>query len=167
MQVLRNLSAGRPHFLEFRQIALISAHLLFILRHVGYPSIRAQRDRDVNVVVARALSEGTMRETASHVKFFRQYLEHIRGKTPDESAKWHQMTETQLVFHMKEFFSGIKKRSDGTDLQPSYYWNIFSSLQRQLKIENGRGSMSQSKRLSLRWPMYCRCNLIGSLVLPN
>ena len=118
--------------------------------------------RDVNVVVARAQSEGTMRVTASHVKFFRQYLEDIRGKTPDESAKWHQMTETQLVFHMKEFFSGIKKRSDGTDLQPSYYWNIFSSLQRQLKIENGRGSMSQTSVLEVADVLKAVCKELKS-----
>ena len=84
--------------------------------------------REPDKVVSSGQSEGTMKVTASHVRFFRRYLQDIRGKTVDESAKWHEMTETQLVFHMREFFAGIKKQSDGTDLQPSYLWNIFASV---------------------------------------
>ena len=37
--ILWNLSAGRPDFLGFCHIAVISAHLLLILRHVGFSSI--------------------------------------------------------------------------------------------------------------------------------
>ena len=129
-------------------------------RKSSFPFLK--RNVDNLVASVNSPSEGTMRVTASHVKFFRQYLEDIAGKTPDEAAKWHQMTETQLVFHMKEFFSGIKKRSDGSDLQPSYFWNIFSSLKRQLKLENGRGWLSQTSVLEVADVLKAVCKELRS-----
>ena len=78
--------------------------------------------REPDKVVSSGQSEGTMKVTASHVRFFRRYLQDIRGKTVDESAKWHEMTETQLVFHMREFFAGIKKQSDDVVTTFTYFF---------------------------------------------
>ena len=45
--------------------------------------------RSPESVVAGGQSAGTLRVTESHVRFFRLYLEEIRGKTPEESSKLH------------------------------------------------------------------------------
>ncbi len=92
--------------------------------------------RPVKDVLKKAESPGTKKVTESHVNFFRSFLKDIRGYTTIESDKWFEMEEPTLVQLLQEFFSGIKNRVDGTNLQPSYLWNIFSSIRRRLKQED-------------------------------
>ena len=53
-----------------------------------------------------------------------------------ESAEWTELSTDRLLEYIKDFITGVKKQTNGNDIQPSYLVNIYGSLKRVLQEKN-------------------------------
>ena len=74
-------------------------------------------------------SINTTKKTTYDLKLFTDFLVEIK----DEKRAPEQIEEDVLINHMLEFFSGIKKRKDGSEFQPNTLLSIYNSIKRHLK----------------------------------
>ena len=94
-------------------------------------------ERTVQELLTSTKSQGTSKVTECHVRHFVRFLMKIADLSEESAQQWIRMPEGELTDYLRNFFAGLKKQTDGKDVQPSYLRNIFSSIQRVLK-ENDR-----------------------------
>ena len=85
---------------------------------------------DYTKTVSESQSPATKSKTALDVAFFYTFLGDIKGI---KNRKLEEFTETELTLYMCEFFSGVKKKTNGDDYEPTSLWAIYASLKRYLK----------------------------------
>ena len=71
---------------------------------------------DYTKTVSESQSPATKSKTALDVAFFYTFLGDIKGI---KNRKLEEFTETELTLYMCEFFSGVKKKTNGDDYEPT------------------------------------------------
>ena len=102
-------------------------------------------NRNIDTLLVESKSSSTRWKTERDVRYFEQYLREIKCV----DLPMIKIPENELIDHMSVFFSGIKKKKDGSDYEPTSLWSMYASLKRHLKEQQYNFSNNQTAPAAL------------------
>ena len=103
---------------------------LYADKVAGRHSPKRQLHHVINIgsLLQESKSQSTVKKTERDVQYFQQFL--LENECVQVPMK--DLPEDELVRHLSTFFSGVKKRKDGEDYEPTTLWSMYASLKRHL-----------------------------------